>query len=50
MKNTATNKRRHLSLADQVNLLIILITLGVSLLMVAINAINYNKSIICNII
>ena len=46
MKNTATNKRRHLSLADQVNLLIILITLGVSLLMVAINAINYNKSIL----
>ena len=45
MNSSSTQKRRHLSLAAQVNLLIILITLGISLLLVAINAVNYRRAI-----
>ena len=45
MNSSSTQKRRQLSLAAQVNLLIILITLGISLLLVAINAVNYRRAI-----
>ncbi|MDO4804492.1 MAG: hypothetical protein Q4A32_06715 [Lachnospiraceae bacterium] len=45
-EKTSSRKRRHISLAAQVNMLIILITLGVSLLMAAINANTYYRAMI----
>ena len=46
MKNASAEKTRRLTLTAQVNILIVLITLGVSLLVVAINAGNYYKAIL----
>ena len=46
MNSSSTPKRRRVSLATQVNILIIVITLGISLLMVAISAANYRKIIL----
>ena len=45
-KTKSTDKRRRMSLAVQVNLLIVAITLGISLLLVAISAVNYRRAIL----
>ena len=42
----STNRHRRMSLAVQVNLLIVAITLGISLLLVAISAVNYRRAIL----
>ena len=39
--NSTPKKKHHLSLAAQVNCLIVVITLGVSLLLIGISAANY---------
>lgn len=46
MNSSSAPKRRRVSLAAQVNILIIVITLGISLLLVAINALNFRKTIL----
>ena len=45
-KTKSTDKRRRMSLAVQVNLLIVAITLGISLLLVAISAVDYRRAIL----
>ena len=45
-KTKSTDKRRRISLAVQVNLLIVAITLGISLLLVAISAADYRRAIL----
>lgn len=45
-KTKSTDKRRRMSLAVQVNLLIVAITLGISLLLVAISAADYRRAIL----
>ena len=45
-KTKSTYKRRRMSLAVQVNLLIVAITLGISLLQVAISAVDYRRAIL----
>ena len=42
----STHRRRRMSLAVQVNLLIVAITLGISLLLVAISAVDYRRAIL----
>ena len=46
MNNSSKQKHRRLSLTAQVNILIVVISLGISLLLVAINSVNYRKAII----
>ncbi len=45
-KTASAGKRRRMSLAVQVNLLIVAITLGISLLLVAISAADYRRAIL----
>ena len=46
MNNMSTHQHRRLSLAAQVNLLIVVITLGISLMLVAISAADYRRAIL----
>ena len=46
MNNTSTHKHRRMSLAVQVNLLIVVITLGISMMLVAISAADYRRAIL----
>ena len=46
MNNTSTHQRRQVSLAVQVNLLIVVITLGISLMLVAISAVDNHRTVL----
>ena len=46
MSGSSTKTKRRLSLTSQVNILIVAITLGITLLMVGISAANYRKAIL----
>ena len=46
MSGSSTKTKRRLSLTAQVNILIVAITLGITLLMVGISAANYRKAIL----